>query len=101
MVPRCEKTTAKFLGRVRDIHGAGAPPSVSARLYQARALPVLGFPMQLFEVPKEFLEQERLVLCKLLKVPMNAFSRSAIIHLGDFGAPRFQGVGAVARATAA
>eukprot|EP00959_Pyramimonas_sp_CCMP1952_P052987 1108536-Pyramimonas_sp.AAC.1 len=61
---------------------SGAPPSLAARLYNRRALPVLGYLQQLAATPKMLLAKEGWAVAKLWRMPPQALGRHDFLALG-------------------
>jgi hypothetical protein len=59
----------KFRDRVDMIRSSSAGPAVAAYTYSTRAIPCLGYQMQLSEVPPKLIWDERWILHKLFHIP--------------------------------
>jgi hypothetical protein len=82
----------KWKSRVDAIATAGAPPSISASLYNTHALPVLSYVAQLAVPPRELVSQERFALSRIFHAPPNSFSRADLLNLSQWGSVHFRSI---------
>ena len=97
---RWTKTVANVEAKMRAIFESGAPPSVGTCLYASRALPCLGYLMQIFPLPAHLIQNERLWIHKILKWPMNALTSRAALNVQETGLIGFPSLQVAAEATA-
>ena len=95
---RWRSVCAKYSERTRQIAAVGAPPSVTARLYAARALPTLSYLWQLLPVPLELRRREIYRIHAMLHLPQNSFSLGALFSMHSSGGPRLPSILATALA---
>ena len=74
-----EGPLSKWRARVGNIAATGCPPSVAVRLYKIHASPVLGYVAQLCPPPELKRNEELQAIHKLLHMPQQALSLSAIV----------------------
>ena len=82
----------------RNLSQNGLSQNGLSQMYNQRSLSVLSYIMQLVELPKGFLQQERAIFHKTLHIANNAFSAAAAFSLGDVGGPIFCSAKAMALA---
>ena len=80
-----EKASKKYKFRCCEIAGVGASASISAKLYNMHAIPVLGYIAQFCEPPTTLLDQERHGLHKVLHLPANSLGKGELLSLGQLG----------------
>ena len=94
-------TIEKWKQRSQLIAATGAAASISARLYNVRAVPVLSYISQLRPPPLCLQKLERQFLGKVLHVPGNVFGARELLNLQEFNGPSFVSVVALTAAIAA
>ena len=92
---------SKWSYRVDLISRAGAAPSIGARLYNGRALPVLGYVAQLVPAPSGFLTMEMRAANKVWHTPGSTLSASLACSLGELGLVPFRSASALCAASLA
>ena len=90
----------KWSSRSLAIAATGAAASVSARLYNTRAVPTLGYLTQLRPLPCKFGALERRFINKMLRVPGNTFGSHELFNLNVLGGPEFLSIISMAHASA-
>ena len=80
-----EKAKDKYKYRCCEIAGVGASASISAKLYNMHAVPVLGYIAQFQEPPPTLPDQERHCLHKVLHLPPNSLGKAEILSLPLLG----------------
>ena len=92
---------SKWSYRVDLISRAGAAPSIGVRLYDGRALPVLGYVAQLVPAPGGLLSMEMRAANKVWHTPGSTLSASLACSLGELGLVPFRSASALCAASLA
>ena len=87
-----EKAQEKYKFRCCEIAGVGASASISAKLYNMHAVPVLGYIAQFHEPPAILLDQERHCLHKVLHLPPNSLGKGELLSLPQLGGVSFSSI---------
>ena len=85
---RWATAVAKYKGRVASIAESRAPVSITVRLYNVYALPVLSYLPNVGPPPMRLWDQERSCLHKIYRLPQNTFSTAGFSHAVTLGMPR-------------
>ena len=92
-------TIHKWRARSAAIAGRHSSAAVSAHQYNSRAIPVLGYKMQLAIPPNRLFRQEMGVLTHVLHMATGALDCSAFFNLQSVGGPLFRSTKALSVAT--
>jgi len=94
-----EKASKKYKFRCCEIAGVGAAASISAKLYNMHAIPVLGYIAQFCDPPASLLDQERHGIHKVLHLPANSLGKGELLSLGQLGGVYFSSIEVLCAAT--
>ena len=90
---------ANWRARAASVAGRHSSAAVSAAQYNTRAVPVLGYKMQLAVPPNTLFRQETGVLTHVLRMATRAFDNSTFFNLSSVGGPRITSLKALSVAT--